>query len=459
MDSLGSQVLQLIFSCLEPKWAARAACVQRLWRTLIHEDESFWQRNAKNDFGCEQPVGPNRITLSSYRQAYYAWQMAFPSACVDPILVGRVARMWNSMRSWLKETSQEVLDSLQEGVSNQELDEAEQQLGHSFPLALRLMYRMCGGQKLQFDEELDRNRSSGTYHRSIFHGLLGGYSFYDHIISCRMMTLKRMVLWTQFFRSTQSSLGPTQVVFGASFRLDKLVLVDLTTGDVAVTARGSAGAVRLPGTPPGASGDGVLRWMEEFTHRCLNGVYGLSRLDTDAEVAEDSWAICLFPQAEPWMSTAVTRGVKVQASSLLVPELCRGNLYHFAYSVRFSLVREEEQGQTGTCGGTMGEEYGGEIGPRVMSSCQLQARHWIIRNAADEVVDEVRGAAVVGHYPLLIPGGEPFIYQSCTQIRSERRGSMEGDFTFVPGSLAEPTGEAFEAACPRFTLEVPEFVF
>ena len=40
-----------------------------------------------------------------------------------------------------------------------------------------------------------------------------------------------------------------------------------------------------------------------------------------------------------------------------------------------------------------------------LDSVQLRSRHWIIRDAQGGVDSEVRGEAVVGHYPLLKPGG------------------------------------------------------
>eukprot|EP00955_Chlamydomonas_euryale_P033376 347633-Chlamydomonas_euryale.AAC.2 len=32
-------------------------------------------------------------------------------------------------------------------------------------------------------------------------------------------------------------------------------------------------------------------------------------------------------------------------------------------------------------------------------------------------------------------------------------GSMEGEFGFVEGTISQPTGEPWRAACPRFELE------
>ncbi|XP_034685809.1 F-box protein SKIP16-like isoform X3 [Vitis riparia] len=61
-------------------------------------------------------------------------------------------------------------------------------------------------------------------------------------------------------------------------------------------------------------------------------------------------------------------------------------------------------------------------------------------------------------YPLLYPGGEEFVYESCTPLSSSQ-GSIEGAFTFVPGRLADPKGSAFEVEVGRFPLQCPDYIF
>ncbi|PNH06710.1 F-box protein [Tetrabaena socialis] len=70
----------------------------------------------------------------------------------------------------------------------------------------------------------------------------------------------------------------------------------------------------------------------------------------------------------------------------------------------------------------------------------------------------VRGDGVIGKYPVLQAGGPEFSYCSCTH-QAAARGSMEGEFRFVEGTMERPAGGAFEAACPRFSLEVPPYIY
>ena len=64
-------------------------------------------------------------------------------------------------------------------------------------------------------------------------------------------------------------------------------------------------------------------------------------------------------------------------------------------SVRLALLPEGEQRAS----------WPATAGPfRALASVQLRARHWVIRNAAGEVTDEIRGKAVASKYPILTPG-------------------------------------------------------
>lgn len=67
-------------------------------------------------------------------------------------------------------------------------------------------------------------------------------------------------------------------------------------------------------------------------------------------------------------------------------------------SVRFALLPEEEQQ---ALLGSLAGPHGGAP----LDCVQLRSRHWIVRDGRGAVEGEVRGEAVVGHYPLLRPGG------------------------------------------------------
>ncbi|CBI36722.3 unnamed protein product, partial [Vitis vinifera] len=207
------------------------------------------------------------------------------------------------------------------------------------------------------------------------------------------------------------------------------------TDDVGGTALGNQ--LGFSTTSNLVSQDAMLLWLEEHVRRLQNGII---KLRNEGMIR----SINLFPEESPLCSTAVTNGVQVRASAVFIPEGCNlldeSHKYLFAYSIRMRLLPE-----------------GCIVNGTSFGSCQLNWRHWIIR-ANDHVVSEVNAEAVIGKYPLLYPGGEEFVYESCTPLSSSQ-GSIEGAFTFVPGRLADPKGSAFEVEVGRFPLQCPDYIF
>jgi ApaG protein len=80
-------------------------------------------------------------------------------------------------------------------------------------------------------------------------------------------------------------------------------------------------------------------------------------------------------------------------------------------------------------------------------AAQLISRHWVIKDANDQM-EEVKGLGVVGHQPLLQPG-EQFEYTSGTSLKTPH-GSMSGTYFCV----AED-GTKFDAVIPEFVLSLP----
>jgi ApaG protein len=80
-------------------------------------------------------------------------------------------------------------------------------------------------------------------------------------------------------------------------------------------------------------------------------------------------------------------------------------------------------------------------------AAKLVSRHWIITDANNQV-QEVRGAGVVGEQPRLRPN-ESFEYTSGAAIATPV-GTMRGSYQMV----AED-GVRFDAPIPEFTLSIP----
>jgi len=80
-------------------------------------------------------------------------------------------------------------------------------------------------------------------------------------------------------------------------------------------------------------------------------------------------------------------------------------------------------------------------------TAKLISRHWIITDA-DQHVEEVEGAGVVGEQPVLRPG-ESFEYTSACPLATPM-GSMKGSYQCV----AED-GTKFDVPVPEFVLATP----
>lgn len=495
---LTPQCLAHVFSQLSCREAVRAAAVCKLWRDLVVHDEHLWGRHYSAEVGLPAKRGADGTELTTYRAAYQSWRAAYGEE-YWPYLA-RAIRMWEQMKGWLASNHPTVLRTIRAGASEAQIAHVESKLGFKLPPALKVIYRLHDGQELAFDAHMDRrslprdalagltlspadaaasastsaadaagaalaadgddadagsggpggDEASDEEVISIFQGLLGGYSVYQHLVVTRLMPLARAAAWTMEMQL--SRMRPQLLAVACSFRVaDKLFVADCGTGGVAVMRRTATGGPQLhPAAPstdsaPGAR-DGVLRWLEEYSVRLAGGSYALAALDEDYP---QHAAISLFPLQPPHCAVAVTRGVRVRASVVYCPEQAPQGKHLFAYSIRFSLQDAATQLAALPPGASV---------VQTVSRCQLMSRHWVIRDERGEVADEVRGEGVIGKYPLLEPDGPEFVYQSCT-FQAATRGSMEGGFTFVEGSIERPRGGTFEAACPQFHLMIPAYIY
>lgn len=123
------------------------------------------------------------------------------------------------------------------------------------------------------------------------------------------------------------------------------------------------------------------------------------------------------------VSDTTTRGIRVEVHSTFVPERSspQEEEFFFTYHVRISNVGSE--------------------------TSQLVSREWVITNAEGEV-ERVKGPGVVGHQPVLSPGGS-FEYTSYCPLRTSV-GSMHGTYQMVTDA-----GDPFDAVVAPFTLAVP----
>ena len=123
-------------------------------------------------------------------------------------------------------------------------------------------------------------------------------------------------------------------------------------------------------------------------------------------------------------SVALTRGIRVAASPMYLPDQSDPHSRRFLFAYRIRITNEGTQ------------------------SVRLVSRRWVIVNAHGQS-DEVEGEGVIGQQPHLAPG-ESFEYSSYCPLNTPW-GTMEGAYAFETDD-AEP----FEAQIARFYLVTPE---
>jgi ApaG protein len=93
--------------------------------------------------------------------------------------------------------------------------------------------------------------------------------------------------------------------------------------------------------------------------------------------------------------------------------------------------------------------YRVQIENRSDRTVQMRTRHWFVTNALG-MVHEVHGAGVVGHLPVIGPGGR-FDYESGTPLRTAS-GIMHGAFRF----FVFGPGMVIKVPVPGFSLDSDE---
>jgi F-box protein 3 len=437
LERVGDLALNVILTKIGAKDTARIACVSKRL-SLSASEESLWSKFCNDDLLLSYPIDPQGNPTSSFKLAYQLWREAFGMYPWD--LVKRVKRCWDVLKNWLKVNFPEAEATLRKGASEDEIRQLETILKVKLPLPTKIIYRFCDGQT----QDLYTSECSLL-------GLIGGYSLYDRIVNVYLLPISQIILQTKGVTRNLgfSSTSKFILVAASATYSEKVFFLNCSNGQLFAGTRNLPTDGEMIQCVPKTlirsihdfdgdqQQDALLLWLEEHGRRLQNGIIKVRE-------EENVKSICLFPEQPPSCTSSATNGVQVRASAVLCPELSDlqhdSEKYLFSYSIRMSLL-------PGGC----------FINGIYFNSCQLQRRHWIIR-ANDFIVSEVNGEAVIGQYPLLHPGEEEFIYQSCTPLASSS-GFVEGSFTFIPGSLASPKGGPFEAEVPRFSLQLPDYVF
>lgn len=248
--------------------------------------------------------------------AYRVWREAF--LMYPWPLVKRVKRCWDRIKTWLASNFPEVEETLCKGASEVDIQVLEGTLKVKLPLPTRILYRFHNGQEFASDDQADSTVVSSL-------GLIGGYSFYNHLVNVYLLPIRQVILETRQIISHLgfSSRSKYVVVAASSTESEKFFFLNCTNGQLYVGTRNLAtDGEMIPCVPHDmislARGDqqqdAMLLWLEEHGRRLENGIIKLRE-------EENVRSICLFPEEPPVCSTTVTNGVQV-GEYLLCPFYC-----------------------------------------------------------------------------------------------------------------------------------------
>eukprot|EP01104_Vermistella_antarctica_P015154 TRINITY_DN4915_c0_g1_i2.p1 TRINITY_DN4915_c0_g1~~TRINITY_DN4915_c0_g1_i2.p1 ORF type:complete len:279 (+),score=47.94 TRINITY_DN4915_c0_g1_i2:817-1653(+) len=263
-------------------------------------------------------------------------------------------------------------------------------------------------------------------------------------------------------RATQFHFLPDSVILlGLSYtrspslhRIEYDVSLDEFCSTSPTSGRYGDSLLGHPCCPPpkdGAGGSRLLNYLEEYASRLEKNIYTIEKMPPDSRNfghEQSFMGISLFPN--PRISPvcrAVTEGVEVLVSCVLLSQLSTSDCLMFSYSVSMRLLDA----------------------PESPSSCQLLIRRWDCSDM-DGNVQEVEGPGVIGVFPLLRRGGPAHTYQSMSNQfveegdidcvgGSQKVGGMSGWFLFVPGSIEERAGEPFKVEVPSFDFTYPDYLY
>ena len=454
-SSLSGDQLHHLLTFLPAKELAAFACTSRahnaaaqddrLWTALLHHD---WRMQAEH---------------STARETFAEQQLEFGE---ERVLYTRLRACVEALRSFAAVHLPEASPSLLPGAAKEEVDalwRSSTFTARPFPAALRILWRLVRG-------GVGADAQFGT-------GILGGLQVYNHVSSSYFVTQAE-----SFALSAMVGQRADLLPVAASRPLTRLLLLHVHTGELFMYPRGRrAGLERA--SPEGAA-DGLALWLEAYVRKLQTGQFTVSPLsmeDVFSDMPSPPRSVSLFPTATPptpatapaaavrltgapfsagsrlqqslaarletpppeipLFASATTRGVVIQASACLVPEMSDGQRDSYAYRIHMRLQSAEEQ---------MASRAGG--GGGVVASVQLRSRHWVVHDGEQEHV--VVGEGVIGYTPTLVAGGAPFFYQSQTHV-VRGSGWMRGEITFAVLE-GEGAGGSFRALCPQFAFRRPE---
>lgn len=404
--------------------------IRRGWRVLCQRDfevEGEEDRMIAPVFNEEVFSFDRIVECKTWKCVYQRWEewRSYTHGLAKATHLVQAIQLWDRLKSWLEVHFLDgILDSLLPCLRKREFATWTSDC----PSSLVAFYSVHGGQRdIQSEEDF-------------FHGIFGSYYCYGDIFSMRLLVRPQLHFENGKLARVHIGANPGILPFNLFLQPSEtnqegdLVLHVHTHQPVNVARRG------------------ILSYFQTYIDRLEEGYYSTRHIIPGHL---PSRGISLYPDAGPLVSCALTRGIEVRASARWLPGFDEG--LNFGYSIRIRLIPDTE---------------------KAGSTCQLVARHWAFIDGHGSI-RRVDGEAVVGKQPLFFceegkggyedlgPSGTlqrytnaTFEYQSQsgpvegTSVEDTGQASVQGTFSFVPGSITSPTGPVFHVTVARFPLMV-----
>lgn len=386
---LPDEALLQILRCLHYKDIVSLTFVNKRLNQLCL-DGSLWKWQCQHYF------------LTSDLVDFKAWKDCFVSLFKE---YGRyscyreIRRAWWKIEKFLQLYCPSVMQSLQGGVTEEELAATEERIGAPLPDDLRLSLRIHNGQNLSVGAP----------------GVMGGFQVHmllktdtllrladieslhqhaEYLEDCVVISTDAESGVPRHFVAMRDTAGFTKG-FMYSLVMDQYLVMD--DSFFFVTA------------------DSFQQWLCDFAEKLEENAY---------HVEEE----CILKFYHEPGCVDGNIGITVKPTTVFVPELSRiyPPNYFFAYRIIIEMSKDTA----------------------VDLSCQLATRYWHIidGNGREE---EVQGPGVVGQFPVMKPGMK-FAWISCTTFPTPT-GKMKGSFQFR--NLR--TGDIVDVPCPEFHMQAP----
>eukprot|EP00736_Rhodelphis_marinus_P011421 Rmarinus@m.15918 len=220
IDVLNEDILLYVFGMLSLEDVLSCLHVCSMWRHVVKADDRLWDSLIRENLHIDLAEGSRLLTFDDWR-GIIRNHGRYPMS-----LLLRAHRMWNRLRRWSLLHNPALWESLHPGLSDTDLDQIEETVGTTLPLAMRLIYRGHNGQT--FPQELMTHHFAPAF--------FGGY-FFNNFLKLRFF----LPLRKEGFVIDQNQHFVVEVAEGPGNR----VVYDFTSHNLL-----SCGHLRISVAPP-----------------------------------------------------------------------------------------------------------------------------------------------------------------------------------------------------------------